>query len=152
MDSSSFQWNQDTVLVILIVIVSIIIGRQIPRWLAGVPFVTPEEARQNLADTPDALILDVRHEHQFGGKDGHLEGALNVSLIELMGRVKQIREELKEYADQPVLVVCKNDQLSSRAARILRKNGMTKVAILKGGLKAWKKAGLPVEVEPQAES
>ncbi|MEQ9683245.1 MAG: rhodanese-like domain-containing protein, partial [Rhodospirillales bacterium] len=94
----------------------------------------------------DILVIDVRSPSQFTGKDGHIKDALNLPLIDLMGRIKQIKADLADYAETPVLVVCKTDQLSARAARILRKNGLTKVAVLAGGLKAWKKAGQPVTV------
>lgn len=126
----------------LLIVGAYFIGRQIPRWMAGVPFLKPEEAKQGLDSEPDALVVDVRNNRQFAS--GHIAGALNLPLGELMVRIKDIKQDLVEYADTPVLIVCKNDQYSSRAARILRKNGMNKIAVLEGGLKAWTRAGLPI--------
>lgn len=146
MDPKQFQFDQRTVLSILLVIVAYYVGRQIPRWMAGVPYLKPEGARDLLANEPETIVLDVRMPSQFNGKDGHLKDAVNLPLIDLMGRIKQIKADLAEHANSPVLVVCKNDQLSSRAARLLRKGGLNRVAVLSGGLKAWKKAGMPLEV------
>ncbi|PIW26214.1 MAG: hypothetical protein COW30_16115 [Rhodospirillales bacterium CG15_BIG_FIL_POST_REV_8_21_14_020_66_15] len=145
METPKFQFDERTVMSLLLIVVAFYVGRMIPRWMAGVPYMKPQEAKAQLDANPDALILDVRAPSQFSGKDGHIKDALNLPLIDLMGRIKQIKADLGQYAETPVLVVCKNDQLSARAARILRKNGLAKVAVLSGGLKAWKKAGLPVE-------
>ena len=144
MEKPEFQFDERTILSLLLIIVAFYVGRQIPRWMAGVPYVKPDAAKSQIDDDPNTLVVDVRSPSQFTGKDGHIQDALNLPLIDLMGRIRQIKSDLAEYAEVPVLVVCKNDQLSARAARILRKNGLNKVAILDGGLKAWKKAGLPV--------
>ncbi|WP_292025805.1 rhodanese-like domain-containing protein [Maritimibacter sp. UBA3975] len=144
MDFSNIQFDQRTVMSFLLIAVAFYVGRQLPRWMSGVPYVKPDVAKAQLDQDPDTLVIDVRSPSQFKGKDGHIKDALNLPLIDLMGRIKQIKADLAEYAQTPVLVVCKSDQISARAARILRKNGLAKVAVLHGGLKAWKKAGQPV--------
>lgn len=146
MDFSNIQIDERTMMSFVLIVIAFYIGRQLPRWMAGVPYVKPDAAKAQLDQDPDTLVIDVRSPSQFAGKDGHIKDALNLPLIDLMGRIKQIKADLAEYAETPVLVVCKTDQLSARAARILRKNGLTKVAVLAGGLKAWKKAGQPVTV------
>ncbi|MBB91249.1 MAG: hypothetical protein CMF68_09705 [Magnetovibrio sp.] len=146
MDFSNIQIDERTMMSFVLIVIAFYIGRQLPRWMAGVPYVKPDVAKAQLDQDPDTLVIDVRSPSQFTGKDGHIKDDLNLPLIDLMGRIKQIKADLAEYADTPVLVVCKTDQLSARAARILRKNGLTKVAVLAGGLKAWKKAGQPVTV------
>ncbi len=146
MDFSNIQIDERTMMSIVLIVIAFYIGRQLPRWMAGVPYVKPDAAKAQLDQDPDTLVIDVRSPSQFTGKDGHIKDALNLPLIDLMGCIKQIKADLAEYAETPVLVVCKTDQLSARAARILRKNGLTKVAVLAGGLKAWKKAGQPVTV------
>lgn len=144
MDTSAFKFDERTILSLLLIVVAFYVGRQIPRWMAGVPYVKPDVAKSQLDDDANTLVVDVRSPSQFTNKEGHIKDALNLPLIDLMGRIKQIKADLAGYADTPVLIVCKNDQLSARAARILRKNGLNKVAVLDGGLKAWKKAGLPL--------
>ncbi|MEQ9560610.1 MAG: rhodanese-like domain-containing protein [Rhodospirillales bacterium] len=146
METPKFQFDERTMMSFVLIILAFYVGRQLPRWMAGVPYVKPDEAKAQLDGDPDILVIDVRSPSQFTGKDGHIKDALNLPLIDLMGRIKQIKADLADYAETPVLVVCKTDQLSARAARILRKNGLTKVAVLAGGLKAWKKAGQPVTV------
>ena len=144
MEKSQFQFDERMVMSLLLIVFAFYIGRRIPRWMSGVPFVKPDVAKAQIDADPDTLVLDVRAPSQFAGKEGHIAGALNLPLIDLMGRIRHIKADLAQYAETPVLVVCKNDQLSARAARILRKNGLNKIAVLDGGLKAWKKAGMAV--------
>ena len=144
MDLQNFQFDQRMITSMLLVVVAYFIGRRIPRWISGVPYVKPDQARAQLDANPHVLVVDVRAPSQFSGSDGHIKDALNLPLIDLMGRIRHIKQDLAQYAETPVLVVCKSDQLSARAARILRKNGLNKVSVLDGGLKAWKKAGQPV--------
>ncbi len=47
--------------------------------------------------------------------------------------------------DQPVIIVCRSQNRSPRAARLLSKSGFSNVAIIKGGMVNWDKQGLPVE-------
>jgi rhodanese-related sulfurtransferase len=49
-----------------------------------------------------------------------------------------------------VYCTCVREATSVRAARDLEKNGI-RVAVIKGGLRAWKKAGLPIEGVPHDE-
>ena len=97
-----------------------------------------------MEDEKDTVVIDLRTSGQFARPPGHIEGAMNVSLIELMGKIRQIKPELPVHSNVPVLLVCHNGQLSARAARMLRKGGLTKVSVLDGGLKAWNKSGLPL--------
>ena len=144
-DTPQFQFDLRTVLSLLLIAAAYYLGKQLPRWMSGVPYLKPDKAKELLDAEPEAVILDVRMPTQFSGKDGHLKDALNLPLIDLMGRVPKLKADLAQYAETPVLVVCNRDQLASRAARILRKNGLKRVNVLAGGLKAWKKAGQPVE-------
>jgi rhodanese-related sulfurtransferase len=45
---------------------------------------------------------------------------------------------------------CVREATSVRVARELQKRGV-RVAVIKGGLRAWKRAGLPVEAVPPEE-
>ncbi|MGH9811333.1 MAG: rhodanese-like domain-containing protein, partial [Terriglobia bacterium] len=54
--------------------------------------------------------------------------------------------------EQPVFVYCTcvREATSTRVARELEKSGV-QVSIIKGGLRAWKRAGLPLEAVPATE-
>jgi rhodanese-related sulfurtransferase len=106
------------------------------RRSAGGPWVTTAEAT-HLINREDALVLDVRDPGEYGA--GHILGAKNVPLSRLGDA------EVAKRKDRPVIVYCDGGERSSKAAAALRKQGLTRVVNLTGGLKAWQQAGLPVE-------
>ena len=62
----------------------------------------------------------------------------------------QPREVLPAQQTIYVYCTCVREATSVRVARELDKNGI-RVAVIKGGLRAWKRAGLPVESVPAEE-
>lgn len=95
------------------------------------------ELRQRLASPSPPVILDVRGPDEFEGPLGHIDGALNVPLPELTARRRAIGE-----AGRPVVCVCLTDKRSSAAAAQLAQGGLPDIAVLRGGMKAWREAGL----------
>ena len=83
-----------------------------------------------------ARLVDVRSVAEFRGS--HPKGAVNVPprLIK--------RDETGLKRDDELLVICLSGHRSSGAARRLRGLGFANVAHVRGGLLAWKKAGLPL--------
>ena len=94
------------------------------------------ELRRRLAETPPPFVLDVRNPDEFTGELGHLEGARNIPLAELPGRLA----ELGEDRTRPMTVVCRTDVRSAKAAALLRAEGFRDVAVLRGGMLAWRQA------------
>jgi len=86
--------------------------------------------------SPGLLILDVRGADEFDGPLGHIEGALNVPLAELGARQNAIAA-----AGRPVVCVCLTDKRSAAAAAQLMGCGLRDVAVLLGGMQAWREAG-----------
>lgn len=103
---------------------------------AGGPWVTSAQAT-HLINREDALVLDVRDPGEYGA--GHILGAKNVPLSRL-GEV-----EVAKRKERPVIVYCDGGERSAKAVAALRKQGLTRVVNLTGGLRAWQQAGLPVE-------
>jgi rhodanese-related sulfurtransferase len=91
--------------------------------------------RQRLADDLAPLVVDVRGRDEFDGPLGHIEGALNIPLPELAAR----RDEIAA-ARRPIVCVCLTDKRSSAAAAELAAAGLADVAVLRGGMKAWREA------------
>lgn len=92
-------------------------------------------------DGGDPLVLiDVREPEEFSTPPGHLPGALNVPLGDLPNRL----EEVRDYG-KPVVLVCKTDRRSARAAVTLLASGLPDVAVLRGGTDGWHERGLPLE-------
>jgi rhodanese-related sulfurtransferase len=50
-----------------------------------------------------------------------------------------------------VIVVCASGMRATRAAAQLRKQGYAQAQVLRGGMKAWREAGLPVETGSQGQ-
>jgi rhodanese-related sulfurtransferase len=106
------------------------------RRSAGGPWVTTAQAT-HLINREDALVVDVRDPGEYGA--GHILGAKNVPLSRL-GEV-----DVAKRKERPVIVYCDGGERSAKAVAALRKQGLTRVVNLTGGLRAWQQAGLPVE-------
>ncbi len=94
---------------------------------------------------PDVVLLDVRTAKEFG--EGHLQSALNIDVTE-DGFVEKAKPVLP--ADKTIAVYCRSGKRSALAAGALTKEGY-KVVNLKGGIIAWKEAGMPVVTENPIE-
>jgi rhodanese-related sulfurtransferase len=98
------------------------------------------ELRRRLADNPGILLIDVRQPEEFGAPPGHLPGAINMPLGELPEHVNHIANR-----GRPVVLVCKTDRRSARAAETLLSAGIRDVQVLRGGTDGWHEQGLPLE-------
>jgi sulfur dioxygenase len=101
-----------------------------PRW------VEVAALRRQLADDPP-LVLDVRGPDEFDGPLGHIEGARNIPLPELPTYQAEIAA-----GGRPIVCVCLTDKRSAAAAAQLAAAGVGEVSVLRGGMKAWREAGL----------
>ena len=79
-------------------------------------------------------VLDVRGPDEYHGELGHIAGSLNVPLGDLPGRLG----ELRALQQQPIVIVCRTDVRSARAAALLRGAGFRRVDVLRGGMTEWK--------------
>ncbi len=130
---------------ILIVVFAVLAMKFLPRLIAGVPYVDAEALKKIIDDGQDVVVLDVRSDREFSGRMGHVPGAVHVPLSQLSSRIGPIKEELEAYKEEPICIVCRSDNRSPGAARMLRKMGFTKISVLKGGMKAWSRRKFPVE-------
>ena len=95
------------------------------------------ELRARLAAPAPPMILDVRAPGEFNGPLGHIESSRNIPLPELSAYEAEIAA-----AGEPVICVCLTDKRSAAAAAQLAAAGVGKVSVLRGGMKAWREAGL----------
>ena len=122
--------------------------RYIPRWQARSPFVEPAKVKARLDAGEDVVIVDVRTEYEFQGSSGHIEGAVNLPLGDLRARILARDRDLGDLKGQRILVYCQGETRAARAARQLRDAGFTRVMVLKGGFRAWRRARGPIEKKP----
>ena len=91
-------------------------------------------------DNDDALVLDVRTAEDFVGEQGHIDIAVNIAVEELQDRM----DELTEYIERPIAIVCTTDKRSAKAALLLTEEGFHDVHVVRGGMTKWIEAELPV--------
>jgi hydroxyacylglutathione hydrolase len=96
--------------------------------------ITATSVAEQLDAPEPPLILDVRTAREYG--EGHIDGALNVPLSQLPERVGEVPP------NRPVVVYCASGYRSAIAASLLRRDGLSQVANLVGGLAAWNSAQL----------
>ncbi len=118
----------------------------IPRIVAaGAPFVDNKSVQDRINAGDEIIILDVRTTGEFTGRLGHVPGAVNLPLADIAGRLNANAEEMEALKSTPIYVMCRTANRSPSAARLLRKRGFTDVSVIKGGMSAWKRSGLPVQ-------
>ncbi len=99
--------------------------------------VSPNEAVL-MMNHDDAMVLDVREANEYS--DGRIKGSKHIPL----GNLKQRLEEIKDYKDQKVIVVCRSGNRSGQASEVLCKSEYSQVFNLKGGVLAWQSDNLPL--------
>ena len=102
--------------------------------------ITVQELKEKKESGDDFFLLDVREgfEYMVSNLDGE-----NIPLGDLPSRV----DEIKNYKDSEVVVMCRSGGRSGKALEFLEKEGFSNVHNLKGGITAWSKeidASMPV--------
>ncbi|HEY6223601.1 MAG TPA: rhodanese-like domain-containing protein [Gemmatimonadales bacterium] len=88
------------------------------------------------AEASGRVVIDVRGQSEWD--EEHIASARHAFLGDLVELTKDIPK------DQPLVLACSGGSRSAIGASLLQANGFTNVANLKGGVDAWKDAGLEV--------
>src|ERR1700735_2720558 len=118
------------------------------RALSAVPFAHPEEAARELAT--GAPVYDVRSHGYFDPKATRIQGSRRLD----PNALHQSGAEMPEAGKVFVYCTCVRQATSTKVARELQTMLLGKsvrVRVIQGGLRAWVKAGLPVEEVPAEE-
>ena len=134
------------------IIAALIVGYiflQLLRWvreraMRAVPFLVPMAAAD--AVTTGACIYDVRSHGYLDRNATRIRGSRRLDPHSL----HQTSVGFPEGQLVLVYCTCVREATSVRVARELEKSGV-RVAVIKGGLRSWIKAGLPVEAVPSDE-
>jgi membrane protein DedA with SNARE-associated domain len=118
------------------------------RALSAVPSAHPQEAARELAT--GAPVYDVRSHGYFDPKATRIQGSRRLD----PNALHQSDAEMPEAGSVFVYCTCVRQATSTRVARelqtmLLGRN--VRVMVIQGGLRAWVKAGLPVEDVPPEE-
>jgi rhodanese-related sulfurtransferase len=102
----------------------------------GISEMTPAQARPAV-EAAYSQLVDVREPEEFAA--GHAVRARNIPLATLATSLDRIDR------NEPVFLICRTDNRSREAAKILSDAGFERVVVIKGGTEAWRKAGLPMK-------
>ena len=118
------------------------------RALSAVPFADPADAARDMA--AGASVYDVRSHGYFDPKATRIQGSRRLD----PNALHQSEAELPADGIVFVYCTCVRQATSTRVARELQKMLLGKkvrVTVIQGGLRAWVRAGLPVEDVPPGE-
>ncbi len=112
----------------------------VPAGIVPFDIIEPEIAHKAMENEELRWVVDVRPESQYA--TGHVRGARNIQLEALPLRHAELPR------GEPVLVTCDRGESSRLAARLLVDLDFRDVAILDGGIEAWRYRDLPLHQEP----
>ncbi len=101
------------------------------------PVMDPVQVSE-LVSGAGALVVDLRPAEAF--RAGHIRGSLNVPFEELARRFANPDPKAK----RSLILVDETDKLSHQALDQLMARGFSWVYVLKGGMKAWRRADFPL--------
>jgi len=97
------------------------------------PMMDVATLKQKIDNHEDILVLDVRTAEDFIGEQGHIPEARNIAVENLLSCL----DELSDYTEKTIAIVCRTDKRSAKASQILTRNGFSDVHIVKGGMTLW---------------
>ncbi len=97
-----------------------------------------DSAAESLLLGAGALVVDLREPKDF--RTGHIRGCLQVPFADLKTRL--LAPDPK--ASRSLILVDETDQLSHRAYDLLVQRGFGDIYVLKGGMRAWRRASRPL--------
>ena len=86
-----------------------------------------------LGKKQEVVVVDVRGADEFAGELGHLRGARNIPLNDLPQRMA----ELVPFKEREIVLVCRTEMRSAKAAAALKDAGFRNIAVLRGGMVEW---------------
>ena len=111
----------------------------------SVPLVSPSDAARALSSDA-AVIYDVRSHGYYDAKAMRIRGSRRMD----PNAVNRFQPESPPNRQVYLYCTCVREATSGRVAYTLRAQGVS-CAVIQGGLRAWRKAGLPLEAVPAEE-
>jgi len=103
----------------------------------GRPVLDPLQVEE-LVTGSGALVVDLRSAEAF--RAGRIRGALHVPFADLAARFAAP----DPHARRALILVDETDELSHQALDLLTQRGFTWLYVMKGGMKAWRRANRPL--------
>lgn len=102
----------------------------------GLPSLSPEQA-VGLMNHQDAVMVDLRSIPLFA--EGHIVSSLNIPFDSLEKKLGT----LQKNKEKPLILISNSPKELETSYKLLQTNSF-KVFVIKGGLSAWRTAGLPL--------
>lgn len=103
------------------------------------PTLDPDQVDGLMMGDPPQVI-DLRAREAFYSKEGHLRGAVSMPASEFEARI----QELDTSHPRPIVLVDESDKFSHLFVPLLVARGHQWVYVLRGGMRAWRRAKLPL--------
>lgn len=120
-----------------VAVLLLLIWTEIKRRVGGLQELSPAQAVPWMNEG-ESVIVDISPVADFN--KGHIVNARNIQ----PSRLSKPDAEIEKLKDKKLLVVCRTGQTAIGAAANLRKMGAEQVAVLKGGMAAWRSDQFPV--------
>ena len=99
--------------------------------------IDPARAHELLAGDDDPVLVDIREPWEL--EQGRIADSVHIPMQEL-------DEKLEPYRERSIVLYCAHGNRSLRAAKALSERGYGAIVSLAGGIDAWGKAGLPLDL------
>jgi membrane protein DedA with SNARE-associated domain len=103
--------------------------------------ITADELKQMMDNGHEMMIVDLRQPLDIQADPYTIPGALRMAMEEL----EQRHHEIPRDRDVILYCACPNEATAARMALLLKKNGITRVRPLAGGVEAWRERNYPLE-------
>ncbi|SET48451.1 Rhodanese-related sulfurtransferase [Oceanobacillus limi] len=112
--------------VLLIIIIAFFFNRFMP--VKGITNISVQEAKDKFKDN-NVQFIDVRTPGEY--KANHRKPFKNIPLSNLTSKTSSLDKE------KEVVVICQSGMRSTKAAKVLKKQGFKNISNVKGGMGAW---------------
>jgi rhodanese-related sulfurtransferase len=135
----------------VMVLVTGYMGFQVWLWiksrsLRAVPLAVPSDVAREMS-TGMCVVYDARSHGYFDARAMRIRESKRLD----PNALHQFDEQFPDGTQVYLYCTCAREATSTRVARELRERldeGRVRIAVIRGGLRAWKKAGLPLEGVP----
>ena len=138
---------------IIALVILIYFGSRVRLWLqaraaAPVSRIAASEVARRLYSNldRDVAVFDVRSHGYYDKQASRIKGSIRLEPNALHQQIEAIPKDKEIF----LYCTCIREATSVRVARLLRERGV-QCSVIEGGLRSWKKAGLPLETVPVEE-
>ena len=122
----------------------LLVFTELQRKARGLTNIEPQDAVKLI--NSDAVVIDLRNAEAFAR--GHIVNAKNIPFDELQAN----KDKIAKYAKKAIVAVCDGGMTSGKVVESMRKSGIENVYGLKGGIRAWTQANLPLVTAKKTKS